>query len=76
MEQLLQSLVFDLDLAFDKSKVLLALSLGVFDYLLFVARNLQAKVFELLYYIISLILCFFILEREVTNFYFFNVRKD
>lgn len=76
MEQLLQSLVFDLDLAFDKSKVLLALSFGVFDYLLFVARNLQAKVFELLYYIISLILCFFILEREVTNFYIFNVRKD
>lgn len=29
----MQSLVFGLDLAFDKSKVLLALSFGVFDYL-------------------------------------------
>ena len=65
MEQLMQSLVFGLDLAFDKSKVLLALSFGVFDYLFFVARNLQAKVFSyFIYNIITLLLSFFILERE------------
>jgi hypothetical protein len=66
MEQLLKSLVFGLDLAFDKFKVLLALSFGLFDYLFFVARNLKDKVFELLYYLITLLLIFFIFEKAVT----------